>query len=49
MLTERYGIAADQACDLLRTLSQDSNVTLAQSAQQIVAADAEGTAPAPEG
>ena len=41
MLMERYGIEADQAFDLLRTLSQDSDVTLTQIAQQVVAAGAD--------
>ncbi|MGE2836598.1 GAF and ANTAR domain-containing protein [Mycobacterium sp. SMC-4] len=39
MLMERFGIDAVQAFELLRRLSQDSNVKLAEVARQVIAAE----------
>ena len=36
MIMERYGIGAIQAFEMLRKLSQDSNVPLASVAQELV-------------
>jgi AmiR/NasT family two-component response regulator len=36
MIMERYGIGAIQAFEILRKLSQDSNVPLAAIAQELV-------------
>jgi AmiR/NasT family two-component response regulator len=43
MIMERYGVNAVQAFDLLRKLSQDSNVALIKVATDLVADTASAT------